>query len=214
MAHDQHDFPDSNVDPVIIQRQKEARLAQLPGKPNENERVQELLEQANPTLVYNQLVETIDKAHHSNVAFELLGMEDIKYFLKDWELPGMSLNQSNYTQRRDGMHDSYRWKLPGDELTMDTGTLTFFCDEKMILYERFLDLIRRTSQRLIEYLLIGTLYFFDNVHHKCFFTYVWQDCWVQNVSGIKSVNSSPGELEFSVTFEINSPLWSRNPEGV
>jgi hypothetical protein len=182
---------------------------------SEEEIKKKILEQLNPNLVYNQLMENIDTSHTSNIVFDIIGLDDMKFFIKGSNLPGLTLNSvGGLDRRRDGRNDSYMFKLPGDEINLDAVSVTCFSDERMILYEKFLDLILRTSQRLMEYLLTGTIYFFDNVHHKCYFIYILKDMWINNVSGINWTHSSPAELDFTVSFTVNQPLWVRVPAGV
>lgn len=180
---------------------------------NTDARVAELLAGRNASLLYNQLLETIDQTHSSNVCVDFLGMSDQKYFLKNWSLPSLSLNQSNLTRRRDGFHDSFLWKFPGDEITVSDVTLKLFCDENLILFEKINDLFLRQSQRLIEYFMLGSVHFFNNMHDTVLFSYILKDCYISNIGPLSGEYSDPTSLDFDITLTVNSISYIRNPFG-
>lgn len=179
--------------------------------------IEEYLKNTNPNLIYKELMENVDQHNTSNVIMDMIGFPEMKFFLKNWQLPSMSLPElgsSSQFPRRRGMNDSFVYKLPSDLVDVGDVSLTLFCDEKMVLLEKFMNLLIQQSQRIFEYLLTCNLYFFNNTHKECFFIYTLKDCWLNNIDPPSGdYSTSPEDLIFNISLTTNEFIFARNPGG-
>ena len=179
---------------------------------NSDEKVKELLENVNPCLIYDKLMQNTDLMFSSNTMLYLYGDESFSGFVKEATLPNSSLGElSNFDRKREP-YGSYTLKLPDDRITVGNLSVTLFCDSEMILYEKFKNLQSMESQREIEFLLNFGMFFFDSNRKNTFFQIFYKDCYISDVSGLAFDNSSQTNLTFTCEITVNEEKFIRNSD--
>jgi hypothetical protein len=167
----------------------------------------------NPSAFYEEASENIDRSHSSNAVFFIASDPSLSLFLKNWALPGRTIGELSL-DRRSGLGNPEKMIFPGDSITLNDLNLTFFTDEKLIIYEKLVNISMLYHKSTQDFLLNACLLLYTNTKEKCFLRVPFYYLWIQSIGDLMGDSSAPTDLSFDVTFRVSSFSLERDMYGV
>lgn len=163
--------------------------------------------------IAKELYKNIDKQWSNNLILVIDGAEELGLWCKEFNTPSLS-SSSTELGTGPGGQSNRSIKIPGGVPEIGEISLTLFCDEELILYEKIFDLwLRQNFENSLEHLLHGSILFMNNTKRHIRFIIEFGDGIITDIGSMNYSTGSKENLLFDLTLEINTYHIHRNLDG-